>query len=140
MASLTAQLVKSPPAMQEPRFDSLVRKIPWRKERLPTPVFLSFPDGSACKKSTWKCGRPGFDPWVGKIPLEKGQATHSSILAWKIPWTTQSMGSQRVGHDWVTFTYILFIVTKRVWYWQKDRSMELNSLETEPWYLKIKLN
>ena len=37
-------------------------------------------------------------------PLEKGMATHSSILAWEIPWTEeparlQSMGSQRVGHD-----------------------------------------
>ena len=37
-------------------------------------------------------------------PLEEGKATHSSILAWKIPWTEkpgrlQSMGSQRVGHD-----------------------------------------
>ena len=37
-------------------------------------------------------------------PLEKEMATHSSILAWKIPWTgeaggLQSMGSQRVGHD-----------------------------------------
>ena len=28
-----------------------------------------------------------FDPWAGKIPLEKGKATHSSILAWRIPWT-----------------------------------------------------
>ena len=37
-------------------------------------------------------------------PLEKGMATHSSILAWRIPWTEepgglQSMESQRVGHD-----------------------------------------
>ena len=37
-------------------------------------------------------------------PLEKGMATHSSILAWRIPWTEKSgkleaMGSQRVGHD-----------------------------------------
>ena len=32
-------------------------------------------------------------------PLENGKATHSSILAWRIPWTVQSMGSQRVGHD-----------------------------------------
>ena len=30
-------------------------------------------------------GRPGFDPWVGKIPLEECMAIHSSILAWKIP-------------------------------------------------------
>ena len=33
-------------------------------------------------------------------PLEKGKATHSSILAWRIPWTVQSTGSQRVGHNW----------------------------------------
>ena len=36
-------------------------------------------------------------------PLEKGKATHSSILAWRIPWTVQSMGWQRVGNDWATF-------------------------------------
>ena len=30
-------------------------------------------------------------------PLEKGKATHASILAWRIPWTVYSMGSQRVG-------------------------------------------
>ena len=42
-------------------------------------------------------------------PLEKGMATHSSTLAWRIPWTEepgglQSRGSQRAGHDWVTNT------------------------------------
>ena len=42
--------------------------------------------------------------------LEKEMATHSSILAWKSPWTEepdrlQSVGSQRVGHDWVTTTF-----------------------------------
>ena len=31
-------------------------------------------------------------------PLEKGKATHSSILAWRIPWTVKSMGLQRVRH------------------------------------------
>ena len=41
----------------------------------------------------------------GEDPLEKGMATHSSILAWRIPWTEEPdglhspMGSQRVGHD-----------------------------------------
>ena len=40
-------------------------------------------------------------------PLEKGMATHASILAWKIPWVEEpgklkSVGSQRVGHDWAT--------------------------------------
>ena len=44
-------------------------------------------------------------PSLGQVvPLEKGMATHSSILAWRIPWTEEpggllSMGSQRVGHD-----------------------------------------
>ena len=47
-------------------------------------------------------------------PLEKEMATHSSILAWKISWTKepgglQSMGSQRVGHDWATNTYYSFL-------------------------------
>ena len=37
-------------------------------------------------------------------PLEKGKATHSSILAWRIPWSVLSMGLQRVRHDWGTFT------------------------------------
>ena len=46
--------------------------------------------------------------WVRSLgredPLEEGMATHSSILAWRIPWTEepgrlQSMGSQRIGHD-----------------------------------------
>ena len=66
-ASLVAQMVKNPLAMQE----------------------------------TWLQSLGQGDP------LEKGMETHSSILAWRIPWTKepgrlQSMGSQRVGHDWAT--------------------------------------
>ena len=43
-------------------------------------------------------------------PLEKGMATHSGILAWRIPWTEepgrlQSIQSQRVRHDWAAFTF-----------------------------------
>ena len=46
----------------------------------------------------------GFNPWVGKIPLEEGVHILSSILAWRIPWTEESGGLQstglpRVGHD-----------------------------------------
>ena len=51
------------------------------------------------------------DTWVrslgGEAPLEKGLATNSSILAWRISWTVQYMGSQRVRYSWVTFTFIL---------------------------------
>ena len=53
-----------------------------------------------------------WETWVrslgGEDPLEKGMATHSSNLAWRIPWTVWSMGSQRVGHDWATFTSLHF--------------------------------
>ena len=47
-------------------------------------------------------------------PLEKEMATHSSTLAWKIPWTEesgglQSMGSQRVGHDLATSLFTLIL-------------------------------
>ena len=56
------------------------------------------------------------ETWVPSLgredPLEKEIATHSSILAWRIPWTEepgglQSMGLQRVRHNWVTNTYYL---------------------------------
>ena len=44
-----------------------------------------------------------WETWVRSLgrkdPLEKGKATHSSILTWRIPWTMPSMESQRVGHD-----------------------------------------
>ena len=47
----------------------------------------------------------------GEDPLEEGMATHSGILAWRIPWTEefgglQSMGSQRAGHNWETNTWV----------------------------------
>ena len=66
-ASLIAQLVKNPPAMQETQ----VRSLGWED------------------------------------PLEKGKATHASLLAWRIPWTVQSMVSQSVGHDRATFSHAL---------------------------------
>ena len=55
------------------------------------------------------------ETWVQSLgwedPLEKRKATHSNILAWRIPWTMQSMGLQRVRHDWVTFTSLHFILS-----------------------------
>ena len=58
-----------------------------------------FPCGSACKESA--CNAWDQSPsW--EDPLEKGKATHSCILAWKILWTIQL---PRVGQDWVTFTW-----------------------------------
>ena len=69
----------------------------------------SFSGGSDGKESACDAGDLHLIPGLGRSPgwedpLEKGMATHSSILAWRIPRTEaaeglQSMGSQRVGHD-----------------------------------------
>ena len=54
-----------------------------------------------------------WEVWVRSLgweePLEEGMATHSRILAWRIPWTEepgglQSIGSHRLGHDWGVLT------------------------------------
>ena len=70
---------------------------------------LSFIGGSVVKNPPVNAGDtrdtgsiPGSED-----PLEKGMTTHSSILAWRIPWTEEpgglhSIGSRRVGHDWAT--------------------------------------
>ena len=67
---------------------------------------LGFPSGSNSKASTCYAGDPSSIPGSGRSPGE-GKATHSIILAWRVPWTEepgklQSMGSQRVRHDWAT--------------------------------------
>ena len=73
-------------------------------------VKWGFPCGSNSKESTCNAGDLSWVPGSG-WSLEKGMATHSSILAWRILWTEepgglQSMSSQRVGHDWVTSTHM----------------------------------
>ena len=69
-ASLIAQLVKNLPEMQETRFNSWVGKICWRRDRLPTPVFLGFPCGSAGKESACNVGDLGSIPGLGRSPGE----------------------------------------------------------------------
>ena len=68
---------------------------------------MGLPGGSAVKNPP--AMQKTQEMWIQSLgqedPLEKGIATHSSILAWRIPWTEepgglQSMGSHRVGHDW----------------------------------------
>ena len=80
-----------------------VREIHWRRDRLPTPVFLGFPCGSAGKESTRNAVDLGLVPGLGRSPEEgKGYPLWYSGL--RSPWMIQSMGSQGVGHDCVPFT------------------------------------
>ena len=69
--SLVAQLVKNLPAMQDPCFDSWVGKIRWKRDRVPTSVFLDFPGGSAGKESACSVGDLDSIPGLGRSPGEE---------------------------------------------------------------------
>ena len=68
---------------------------------------LGLPGGSDGKESACNVGRPGFDPWVGKNPWRRAWQPTPVFLPGESPWTEepgelQSMGSQRVRHNWAT--------------------------------------
>ena len=65
---LVAQLVKIRLKCRRPQFDSWVRKIPCRRDSLPTPVFMVFPGGSDGKESTCNEGDLGSIPRLGRSP------------------------------------------------------------------------
>ena len=103
-ASLLAQLVKKPPAMQE----TLVQFLGWedlleKGDLPPTPVFLGFLCGSDGKESACNVGDLGLIHGLGRSP-GGGHEKYSSIFTGESPRTEdpgrlQSMGSQRVRHD-----------------------------------------
>ena len=76
-----------------------------------------------------------WETWVWSLgwedPLEKGKATHSSILAWRIPWT-KSMGSQRVRHDCTTFTFMphetYLTEVRTAWLWEQNGEFVLSGV------------
>ena len=73
---------------------------------------MGFPGSSEGKASARNVGDPGSIP-TWEDPLEKEMATHSSILAWKIPWTEepgglQSMGSQSDTTERLHFIFLSF--------------------------------
>ena len=68
--SLVTQLIKNLPAMQEVPLDSWGGKIRWRRDRLPTPIFLGFPNGSAGKESAYNVGELVSIPGLGRSPGE----------------------------------------------------------------------
>ena len=79
------------------------RKVMWDLE----PLLAQTVENLPALQRTWVL------PLGGEDPLEKGMATHSSILAWRAPWTEEpgglpSMGSQRVGHVWASNTFTCF--------------------------------
>ena len=74
-----------------------------------------------------------LETWLWSLgqedPLEKEMATHSSTLAWKIPWTEecsmlQSMGLKRVGHDWETSLLFTLYTRDAELYWNSIRKSD----------------
>ena len=91
--SLIAQLVKNPPAMWETPVWSLETR--WRRERLPSPVFLGFPCGSVGKETACNARDLGSIPVLERYPGErKGYPLQYSDLE----------KSMDCWHNWVTFT------------------------------------
>ena len=79
MTNKKYQLVKNPPIMQETPVWFPGQEEPWRKDRLPTPLFLEFPGASAGKESTCNAGGLGSVPGLGRSPGEgQGYSLHYS--------------------------------------------------------------
>ena len=77
-------------------------------------ITKDFPGGSEVKASAWNAGDQGSIPGSGRSPGEgNGNSLQYSCLD-RGPGGLQSMGSQRVGHDCVTFTFIIQDVKKTV--------------------------
>ena len=69
-------------------------------KKLASTLPKGFPGGATGKEPACQFRRKKsheLDPWVQKIPLDEGMATHSSILAWKIPWTEEPGGLESMG-------------------------------------------
>ena len=97
-ASLIAQLVKNPPAMQETAVQFLGWEDPLEKGQATHSSITGLPCGSAGKKSACNAGDLGSTPNLGRSPGEgKGYSLQYSGLENYMD--LKSMGSQRVGHD-----------------------------------------
>ena len=94
---------------RRPWFNSWVRKIPWRRDRLPTSVFLGFPCGSAGKESAYNVGDLGSIPGLGRSPGEgKGYLLQCSGLENSMDYTvhgiTKSQTRLSDSHFTTSFT------------------------------------
>ena len=86
-ASLLAQLVKNPPVLHETPVWFLVGKIRWRRDSLPSPVFLGFPGGSVSKESACNAGDLVLIPGLERFP-EGGQGFQLVLVVKNLPANT----------------------------------------------------
>ena len=101
-ASLVTQLIKNLPSCSRPWFDSWIGTIPWRRDMLPSLVFLVFPGGSDGKESAGNAGDLGSIPGLGTSPggRHRNPPQHSCrenphgqrSLAGYSPWGLKELG------------------------------------------------
>ena len=94
-AFLTAQLVKNPPAIRRPQFDSWVGKTPWRRDRQPTPILLGFPCGLDGKESACNEGDLGSIPGSGRSGEGKGYPLQYSGLGNSVDCTARRVAKSQ---------------------------------------------
>ena len=99
-----AQLVKNPPAMQETPVQFLGQEDALEKGQAIYSSILGLPWWLGWWRICLQCGRPGFNPWVGKIPWRRER------LSTPVFWPGEFQGlyhpwDSRVEHDWATFTF-----------------------------------
>ena len=100
-----AQLVKNLQQCRRPWFDSWVRKIPWRRDRLPTPVSLGFPRGSDGKVSNCNAGDLGLISWrreqLTTPVLWPGEFHGQRSLAGYSPWGCKELDTT----EWLSLSF-----------------------------------
>ena len=113
----------------DPRFDSWVRKIPWRRDRLPTPVFLGFPCGSAGKESPCSVGDLGFIPGLGRSPGEgKGYSLQYSGLENFRDYTVHEVVKSQTGLSDFYFHFMYLWLFSTLFYsWSCSSSLFISS-------------
>ena len=111
--------------MEEPQFNFWVRKIHWRRNRLPTPVFLGFPCDSAGKESACNVGDLGSIPGLGRSPGEgKGYSLQYSNLENSMDCIGYGVANSRT---WLSEFHFHFPQAKASQ--SKNRQMELHKIK-----------
>ena len=132
-ASPIAQLVKNPSAMQETLVQFLDWElnswIRWRRDRLPTQVFLGFPCGSAGKESTCNAGDLGSIPGLGKSPGEgKGYPLQYSGLENDMDSIVHGVTKSRMQLSTFHFHFTFTFNTKRSQHQRRNQKENLKIL------------
>ena len=105
----------------DPQFNSWVRKIHWRRDRLPTPVFLGFPGGSAGKESTSNAGDVGSISGLGRYPGErKGYPFQYSALENSMDCIVHRVTKSHTWQSHIHFHFYTLTLSTNIFHWETE--------------------